>query len=56
MLESNHPKFKSKKGFAQISQASKVIDISSLNVGDEFMAQSDEVSISAKVIKKENII
>lgn len=56
MLESNHPKFKSKKGFAQISQNSKVIDISSLNVGDEFMAQSDEVSISAKVTKKENII
>jgi exodeoxyribonuclease VII large subunit len=56
MIESNHPKFKSKKGFAQISQDSKVIDISSLNVGDEFMAQSDEVNISAKVIKKENII
>lgn len=56
MLESNHPKFKTKKGFAQISQNSKVINISNLNVGDEFMAQSDEVSISAKVIKKENII
>ncbi|WP_373036060.1 exodeoxyribonuclease VII large subunit [Sulfurimonas sp.] len=56
MLESNHPKFKSKKGFAQISQNSKVIDISTLNVGDEFTAQSDEVSISAKVIKRENII
>lgn len=56
MLESNHPKFKTKKGFAQISQDSKVIDISNLNVGDEFMAQNDEVSISAKVIKKENII
>ncbi|WP_373000552.1 exodeoxyribonuclease VII large subunit [Sulfurimonas sp.] len=55
MIESNHPKLKSKKGFAQISQNSKVIDISSLNVGDEFMAQSDEVSITAKVIKKENI-
>jgi exodeoxyribonuclease VII large subunit len=56
MLESNHPKFKSKKGFAQISQNSKVIDISTLNVGDEFTAQSDEVSISAKVIKRENIL
>ena len=56
MLESNHPKFKSKKGFAQISQNSKLIDISTLNVGDEFIAQSDEVSISAKVIKKDKII
>nr|WP_321268278.1 exodeoxyribonuclease VII large subunit [uncultured Sulfurimonas sp.] len=56
MLESNHPKFKSKKGFAQISQNSKLINISTLNVGDEFLAQSYEVSISAKVIKKENII
>ncbi len=56
MLESNHPKFKSKKGFAQISLNSNVIDIKTLKVGDEFMAQSDEVSISAKVTKKENII
>ncbi|WP_294963060.1 exodeoxyribonuclease VII large subunit [Sulfurimonas sp.] len=56
MIESNHPKFKSKKGFAQISQDSRVINISSLNVGDEFMVQSDEVNISAKVIKKENIV
>jgi exodeoxyribonuclease VII large subunit len=56
MIESNHPKFKSKKGFAQISQDSKVIDISTLEIGDEFLAQSDEVSISAKVIKKENIV
>ena len=56
MIESNHPKFKSKKGFAQISQDSKVIDISTLEIGDKFLAQSDEVSISAKVIKKENIV
>jgi exodeoxyribonuclease VII large subunit len=56
MLESNHPKFKSKKGFAQISQNSKVIDISTLNIGDDFTAQSDEVVISAKVIKREKII
>jgi len=56
MIESNHPKFKSKKGFAQISQDSKVIDISTLEIGDEFLAQSDKVCISAKVIKKENII
>ncbi len=55
MLESNHPKFKSKKGFAQISKDSKVIDISSLHVDDVFEAQSDKVSISAKVLKITNI-
>ncbi len=53
MLESNHPKFKNKKGFAQISKSSKVIDISILSVGDNFQVQSDEIFIDAKVIKKE---
>ena len=51
MLESNHPKLKSKKGFAQVSQNSKVIDISSLHVDDTFEVQSDEVNISAKVLQ-----
>jgi len=55
MLESNHPKLKSKKGFAQISQNKKVIDISTLHVEDIFEVQSDEVSISAKVISKNKI-
>lgn len=55
MIESNNPKFKSKTGFAQISSDSKVIDISSLNVGDIFDAQSERVSISAKVISKKTI-
>ena len=55
MLESNHPKLKRKKGFAQISQANKVIDLNTLNVGDEFEAQSDEVVISAKVLQKREI-
>lgn len=56
MLESNHPKYKNKKGFAQISYESKPIDIKNLEVGDEFLAQTHEISISAKVIKKEKII
>jgi exodeoxyribonuclease VII large subunit len=55
MLESNNPKFKSKKGFAQLSLKTKVVDIVALNVDDIFQAQSDEVVISARVIKKENI-
>jgi exodeoxyribonuclease VII large subunit len=56
MLESNHPKLKSKKGFAQISQNGVVLELSTLEDGDIFEAQSSEVSISARVIKKENII
>lgn len=55
MLESNHPKLKSKKGFAQISKNSKVIDIVSLHVEDTFEVQNDEISISAKVITKTKI-
>ena len=55
MLESNNPKFKTKKGFAQLCVNDKVIDISSLAVDDTFEVQSDEIVISAKVIKKENI-
>ena len=53
MLESNHPKLKNKKGFAQVSKDSKVIDISSLHVEDMFDIQSDEIFIQAKVLKKE---
>ena len=34
MLESNNPKFKTKKGFAQLSVNDKVIDISSLGIDD----------------------
>ena len=55
MLESSHPKFKVKKGFAQVSQNSKVIDLSTLEVDDDFNLMSDAVNIRAKVIKKENI-
>jgi len=55
MLESNHPKLKTKKGFAQISQDAKVIDIDELSVGDLFEAQSESVVIQAKVLNKRNI-
>jgi len=56
MLESNHPKLKTKKGFAQISQNSQVLDIATLDIGDVFEAQSDNLVISAKVLKKEKIL
>ncbi|QFR42952.1 exodeoxyribonuclease VII large subunit [Sulfurimonas xiamenensis] len=55
MLESNNPKLKSKKGFAQISKNSKVIDIGSLRVNDIFDLMNNKVVISAKVLEKNNI-
>lgn len=55
MLESNNPKYKNKKGFAQIVKDSQVVDLSSLKVNDTFQAQSDEYIVSAKVLKKEKI-
>jgi exodeoxyribonuclease VII large subunit len=55
MLESNHPKLKTKKGFAQIAQGSHVIDIKTLKVDDVFQVQSESVVLSAKVIKKEDL-
>jgi exodeoxyribonuclease VII large subunit len=55
MLESNHPKYKTKKGFAQIAKENRVIDIESLHVDDIFEAQSDTVVVRAKVIQKEYI-
>ena len=56
MLESNHPKYKTKRGFAQISKDAKVIDISALEVGDIFQMQSDEICVDAEVIKKGDIV
>jgi len=55
MLESNDPKFKSKRGFVQISKNSKVIDLASLQVDDNFEVMSINTCISAKVINKKNI-
>jgi exodeoxyribonuclease VII large subunit len=52
MLESNHPKFKNKSGFAQISKDAKVIDLELLEAGDIFDAMSDKVKITAEVVAK----
>jgi len=43
------PKFKNKKGFAQVSQKGKLIDIESLSINECFEVMSDKVSIQAKV-------
>lgn len=56
MFASNDPKLKRKKGFAQISQDHKVIELQTLELDDLFEAQSDQVVISAKVIQKRSII
>jgi len=55
MLESNNPKYKNKKGFAQIVKNAQVVDVADLAVNDVFEAQSDAFIITAKVLKKEKI-
>ncbi len=51
LLRTNHPKHKTKKGFAQLSKDAKVIDLDSLAVDDIFQVQSDTLSVEAKVIQ-----
>lgn len=54
-LEANHPRLKSKRGFAQISQNEKVVDLASLKEGDFFEAQSENVVIKAEVLEFKKI-
>lgn len=49
--ESQHPKHKNKRGFAQIARDGKVIDLDELSVGDEFEAMNDHRSVRSKVIE-----
>jgi exodeoxyribonuclease VII large subunit len=56
MIESNHPKYKQKKGFVQLSSQNKLIDISSLHKDDIFEIMDDSMIIKAKVLQKEKII
>lgn len=55
MLESNHPKLKTKKGFAQISRNNQLIEIEELEVGERFEAQSASVVLEAEVLNKRKI-
>ena len=55
MLESNNPKYKNKKGFAQIVKNAEVVDLAALDVDDVFEAQTDAFVVTAKVLKKEKI-
>ncbi len=53
-LHSQDPKLKSKKGFAQIAKAGKVLDLSELAVGDSFEAMDASRSVTAVVEKITN--
>lgn len=50
-FESQHPKHKNKRGFAQISKMGKVIDLDELYVADEYEAMNDHRSVRSKVIE-----
>ena len=49
--EAQHPKYKNKRGFAQISRNGKVIDLDDLIVGDQFEAMSDKTVVMSEVVK-----
>ena len=53
--ESQHPKHKNKRGFAQITRDGKVIDLDDLSVGDEYTAMNDKTVVTSKVVKKVTI-
>ncbi|MDP3266456.1 MAG: exodeoxyribonuclease VII large subunit [Sulfuricurvum sp.] len=50
-FESQHPKHKNKRGFAQIAKMGKVIDLDELCVGDEYEAMNDHRSVRSKVVE-----
>lgn len=47
-----NPSSKNKKGFAQVSQEGKLIELESLSEGDHFEVMTDKVNIKASVEKK----
>ena len=49
-FESQHPKHKNKRGFAQVARDNKVVDLDELCVGDEFEAMNDHRSVRSKVV------
>lgn len=50
-FESQHPKHKNKRGFAQVAKLGKVIDLDELCVGDEYEAMNANRSVRSKVIE-----
>lgn len=53
--KSADPKLKSKKGFAQIVKEGKIVDLATLDVGQEFEAQTSDTILTAKVTNKRNL-
>ncbi|HIC43974.1 MAG TPA: exodeoxyribonuclease VII large subunit [Sulfurimonas sp.] len=51
-LDAQNPKLKNKKGFAQVSQDGKLIDIDILNTDEVFEVMTDKVKLRAKVQEK----
>lgn len=54
-LSAQDPKLKNKKGFAQVSQSGKLIDLEALEVGEGFEVMSDKTCIKAKVQSTSNL-
>ncbi len=49
--DSQHPKHKNKRGFAQITRDGKVIDLDELSVGDKYEAMNDKRVVTSEVVK-----
>ena len=54
-LESANPKNRSKSGFAQIVVDGKIADLNKIEVDEVFEAQTSDIILTAKTIKKEKI-
>lgn len=54
-IESQHPKYKNKKGFVQLSKNSKVIDLDVLKKDDQFEIMDEKLIVTSQVIKIKNI-
>ncbi len=55
-FETNNPKLKTKKGFAQIVKEDKIVDISKLEKNDEFELQNSDIILTSKVLSKRKIL
>ncbi len=55
-FETNDPKRKSKKGYAQIVKENRPIDLERLEPGDTFEAQTSAIILQAKVLTKKEIL
>ena len=55
-LENNNPNLKHKRGYAQLAQQGKVIDLKDINKDDIFDILNNEYRICAKALAKERLI